>query len=275
MAFYAAGRTVYACDAATGADRWSTPVAGTVLAGMTLADGRLFVPAGERAMHCLDTATGSILWTYDVPRPIMMNAAGGGGKVVFGSMDSIIRALDAATGKEAWTFPMSKPEDIYTTAAFWPPIVAGNTVVAGKIPASRDEKNLAALNLADGSPIWSVRLGGGVYRPLASSDGAGVFVSAQDDKGGGVQRLSAADGSPVWSRTGCAFMLAAVTDGASLVVRDSFTTSCLDAATGDLRWTYRTSTGSQGAYYGPHAMAVRGNTAIIGTLDGVVMALRW
>lgn len=66
-----------------------------------------------------------------------------------------------------------------------------------------------------------------------------------------------------------------VVSGDAVFARDEDDICCADAASGAVRWTYRTSTGPQGSYYGPNAFAVKDNQAIVGTMDGLVMVLSW
>ncbi len=267
--FYGAGRTIGALDAKTGKLLWQTPVEGTIIAGLIVDGGKIFAPAGERALVCLDALNGKALWSHPVRLPIIMEAAAANGRVFFGAMDGYVRALDASTGAELWKNPVSSQEDIYTTAPFWPPTVLGDKVVVSKLPASKDEKNLLALSASDGSVIWSRQMSGAPLRPAASPSRDRLYTLFP----GGLQCLAASDGSEVWNCKAGTGMYSGIADGNRIIFRDNDRLCCVDDG-GKVLWTYKTSTGPQGSYYGPGAFAVAGDLVIAGTMDGRVMAVR-
>ena len=94
-------------------------------------------------------------------------------------------------------------------------------------------------------------------------------------KGRGLQCLSMRDGSPLWTQATGVGMSAGIATGDAVLLRDNDNICCVDAATGTVQWTYRTNTGPQGSYYGPDAFAVRDRLAVVGTMDGQVIALEW
>ncbi|MDP2984380.1 MAG: PQQ-binding-like beta-propeller repeat protein [Candidatus Latescibacter sp.] len=273
--YYGAGRTVYACDAKTGKPLWRTPVNGAIVAGLTLDNGKLFVPAGEHKLVCLDTQKGKILWDYTVGLPIIMEPAAEGNRVFFGAMDGYFRALDAETGKEIWKNQVSSPEDNYTTAPFWPPVIARGKVLVSKIPAQKDEKNLIAFNASNGKVVWSLRSTGSPYRQAVNPKKDVFYTTSAQNGRRGLQCLSPEDGSPLsFLETGVG-MSAGIASGNTLIIRDDDKVCCVEASSGKVQWTYRASTGPQGSYYGPGAFAVRDNLVIAGTMDGRVIALQW
>jgi len=271
--YFAAGRTVQACDAETGAPLWETPLDGTVIAGVTLGNGRLFVPAGEHALYCLDARQGSILWEYTVSLPVIMEPETDGASVYFGAMDGRVRALDAETGGEIWNIQWSSPDDNYTTAPFWPPVVAGDRVIICKSPADKEEKNLVAFAAADGKVVWSRRLAAGRLRLALGPDATRLYASYREGRRGGLQCLAVKDGASLWSRATGVGMNAGIATPGVVIARDDDDVCCVNAETGDILWTYRASTGPQGSLYGPGAMAVKGDRVVVGTMGGKVMAL--
>lgn len=275
VVFYGAGRTVYACDAKTGKPLWRTPVNGAIVAGLTLDNGKLFVPAGEHKLVCLDTQKGKIVWDYTVGLPIIMEPAAEGGRVFFGAMDGCVRALDTVTGKEIWKNQVSSLEDNYTTAPFWPPVIARGKVLVSKIPAQKDEKNLIAFDTSNGKVVWSLRSTGSPYRPVVNPKKDVLYTTSAQNGRRGLQCLSPEDGSPLsFLETGVG-MSAGIASGNTLIIRDDDKVCCVEASSGKVQWTYKASTGPQGSYYGPGAFAVRDNLAIVGTMDGRVIALMW
>lgn len=272
---YAAGQVVYGCDVRTGNELWRTDVGGTVVAALSAGEGRVFLPVGEEGVSALDAGNGELLWNSTVPLPVMMHAVTDGKRVYFGAMDGILRALDAANGEEVWRYAMSLSGDKYTTAAFWPPVVCGSRVVMSKIPASGEERNMAAFDASTGKKLWEIRHDGGTYRLEASPGGTTLYAYSRGENGSGIQCISAVDGARSWALGDTSAMNAACAWNDAVLVRDGYTSSCIDTATGELIWKYRTSSGPQGAYYGPGAMALGDGTAVIGTMDGIVMGLTW
>ncbi|MDD8014052.1 MAG: PQQ-binding-like beta-propeller repeat protein [Acidobacteriota bacterium] len=272
--YFGAGRTVFACEGRDGKILWRTPLDGAVIAGVTAHDGRLWIPAGERKLFCLDARRGGVLWECAAGLPVMMEPAVDGGSVFFGSMDGWVRALDGRTGGELWKTRISSPEDLYTTAPFWPPAAAGELVIISKIPAAAEENNLLALSASDGRVAWSRRVSGVPLRAVAIPE-ENLLFTLLTGKSRGLQCLSLRDGSLLWSRESGVGMNAGIASGGAVLLRDDDDLCCVDAATGAVRWTYRTSTGPQGTYYGPGAFAARDRLVVVGTMDGMVTALEW
>ena len=275
LVYYGAGRTVYACDAQTGAPAWSTTLEGTIVAGITAENGRLFVPAGEKKLYCLDAAGGEILWEYSVTLPIIMETAAADDKVFFGAMDGYFRALDSATGKEIWKNQWSSMEDKYTTAPFWPPVVAGDRVIACKNPAVNEEKNLVAFSVSDGKILWSREVSAGTMRSVLSPQKDRLYTSYRENRRRGLQCFSVSDGSTIWKQATSVSLNAGFVARGMVLQRDAYNLCCVDGVTGEVLWTYHTSPGPQGSYYGPGATAVRDNIAVAGTMGGHVFALSW
>ena len=273
--YFGAGRTVHACDAATGKPLWQTLLTGTIVAGLTFDNGKLFVPAGEHKLCCLDAKSGNILWEYTMPRPLIMEPAADNNMVCFGAMDGCVRALDAATGKEIRKIQWSSPDDSYTTAPYWPPVIAGNKVIISKNPANKEEKNLAAFSTSNGSMVWSQKFPAGRYRLALNPDKNKLYASFVDNRQRGVQCLSVKDGSLLWSTLTEVAMTAGIVNKDIALARDTYSMCCVDSATGKLNWTYRTNTGPQGSLYGPGAFAVKDNITVVGTMDGQIIALEW
>lgn len=272
---FGAGREVYACDAATGKQRWRTRVEGSIVQGPIVSAGSVYAPAGDRHLYSLDAGSGKINWDHPVNLPIIMEPAAAGNQVYFTTMEGIIRALDAATGREVWNVQISSPDDIYTTAAFWTPAVIGETVYVGKTVARDDEHTLLALSAADGQKRWSRPMRTWPAHIVPSPDGKRLYAAFSGDGKRGIQCFSATNGDSLGIFATGVTMSGGIASGNSILARDDDDICCAEASSGAVRWTYRLSTGPQGSLYGPTAFAVSGNLAVSGTMDGRVIALRW
>jgi len=197
------------------------------------------------------------------------------GVVYIGAMDGYCRALDAQTGLERWNNRLSSMEDVYTSAPYWPPVSFGDVVIATKRPTDITPDNIIALSKADGSVRWSGTMNGWPSRLTPARDGKAFYTIYSEARKRGVQYVSAEDGAVIWQKEIPTAMYAGVLEGNALVVRDDMTASCVDAATGNLKWSYRTAVGPQGSLFGPPSFTVKGTTAYIGTMDGDVIALQW
>lgn len=114
--FLGAQCTAYALDAATGAERWKTSIAGPTEAGnghnssFAFADGKLFVMAGR--LVALDAATGNVLWERKEASGFSSSPAiwrGNGRTLVIAGESRERIAVDAATGAIAWRVAAAGP----------------------------------------------------------------------------------------------------------------------------------------------------------------------
>jgi outer membrane protein assembly factor BamB len=115
-----------------------------------IADGKLFVVAGQQTVKALDAKAGRTLWSTRLRsgNPRDKIAQGGGvayadGRVFATSGFGFIVALDAQTGAEIWRVP---------TAA---PFSAAPTVANGRVFATTNDSELLAIDAATGSVLWN------------------------------------------------------------------------------------------------------------------------
>ena len=86
MAYFGAGKTVYALAMRNPENHGGgRRLGGTIVAGVTVSGGKLYVPAGEHTLFCLDILRGNVLWNYTVGLPIIMEPAVEGNRVFFGA----------------------------------------------------------------------------------------------------------------------------------------------------------------------------------------------
>jgi outer membrane protein assembly factor BamB len=157
---------VYALDLATGAERWVHHTMGDTLdsrkfgfdrraiqSSAAIANGMVFVGSRDGAIYGLDAATGERRWrvshhgSWVIGSPALHQ-----GKVFVGSSDGhFVQALEPATGRELWHLPTR-------ANVLASPLVIGNSVVIATARTDASTGDLIALDPADGSVRWRLRL---------------------------------------------------------------------------------------------------------------------
>jgi outer membrane protein assembly factor BamB len=178
--------SVYALNATTGALAWryqtSTAKSLDVGAAPTIsapgnngfAHGVVYVTAKNKVVYALDLTTGTKIWTYKLVKTsngALSSSALVGDTLYLGSNDGVY-ALNASTGALVWHV-LAGPT-FYASPAITGP--AGQQVLVIGDNAGR----LYALNLADGSTLWTQRpITTGFWASPAISQGK-IFVTGQD-----------------------------------------------------------------------------------------------
>jgi outer membrane protein assembly factor BamB len=226
---YAVGREVAAFDAATGTQRWSTPIGGSSFATPAVGDGLVVAGATLSGIVALDAATGAIVWKHQV-KSYNSSSITINGDRVFVTFDNGLLALRLQTGKVLWskTYPAcfcmrSTPtfangllivgaggsaiaaydatsgalrwsrtlsSGSGNSAEAWLPAVSGNVVYAGSM------SGVAALDLRTGKLMWSNTTDvTSVFAPLAVTSSA---VLVPSDEGGTLVALDRERGTVLW-----------------------------------------------------------------------------
>jgi len=219
--------SVYALDAATGAELWDFQTGGAAYSSPAIANGVVYINSVgyENNLFALDAKTGRQLWVYAVPvnyvtysSPAVVN-----GVVYVGLGDTNVYALDAKTGTKIWS---------YTTGG---PVSSSPAVANGMVYFCSDQ--MYALNASTGSLVWSYAFGGSNASPAIAN---GVVYVASGD--GVVYALDAKTGSKVWSYAigGYVDSSAAVTNEAVYVGSGDTYVYALDIRSGTPFWAYKT-----------------------------------
>jgi len=149
-----------------------------------IADGVLFVGAGDGSFHAVDAAGGGRRWRVATGAAIRNGAAIAGTRVVFGAADGVVRALDRASGAEIWRHAGGAPVD----AA---PVVAGERILV----ADRGT-GLIALDSATGARLWTSSFWGSwVESTPVVVDGV-IYIGSSDLRR--VSALDPGDGRVLW-----------------------------------------------------------------------------
>ena len=150
--YIAGGSSASAWDKQTGKNRWKTPVADTVTAGVNLGEGMVFVGTTGGNAIALDQVTGKPRWVQALSSEILAVSPASKGIVVFRSNDGKVHALSTHTGEIMWQ--QSRKTPILSLRGSSTPIVTGNKVIIGF-----DNGKLTAFDLHAGHAIWEAILG--------------------------------------------------------------------------------------------------------------------
>jgi outer membrane protein assembly factor BamB len=218
----------HAVDAASGAGRWRAATKGRIRGGAALSGERVVVGSADHFMYAFDRASGRELWKYDSGAEIEDEPLVTQDKVFIGNRGIGLIALDAATGAEVWR------------TGFWGSWLESTpTLVDGVLyVGSSDLGRVSALDPADGRVLWRTDVFGWTFgTPLVLGDR--IYAGA-------------AGGTPYF-----------IPHVASFCV--------LDRATGKLieRWPLAEAPGAhQWGIAG--SLAVAGDTIVATTIDGSI-----
>ena len=224
-----------------------------------LSGGRFYVHFGTNGTAALDAKTGSVLWKQTDLKVDHQNGAGGSltefGNLLLVPVDGMDVqyevALEKATGKVAWRSERSAKPYLETLAAdrrkaYGTPVVlkTGDEAVSLTTAATR----LYALDPATGVEKWHLNYGTGFSNvPLPVSDGKTLVICTgfMKPEVWGV-RLDGAKGDVteshvIWKQKGQApdQTTPVIANGLVFMVSSGGIASCLDLATGELKWRER------------------------------------
>ena len=112
-----------------------------------LADGVLFVGAGDGGFHAVKAESGKRAWRFATKDRVRATAAIDGANVIMGGWDGFVRALDRKSGREVW----NKATHVSVTSA---PLVSGDKIFIGNRGGL-----LAPLDHTNGKPLWRLLFG--------------------------------------------------------------------------------------------------------------------
>ena len=158
--------TVYAIDAATGAQRWKLNVQGFAGRDITVAEGLLFVGDFAGALIAVDTATHKVKWTFTSGDTVDQPAVAGG-HVYVSSLDHNVYSLDETTGKVEWHFDTGEE------------ISDGPSVAKGIVYVGVRHGVEYAINASDGSFRWKYETGALYGGGVAVGEGRGLLRGAR------------------------------------------------------------------------------------------------
>jgi outer membrane protein assembly factor BamB len=223
------GNNVYCLNATTGEKIWEYATGESywgVYSSPAVADGKVYVGAGDHKVYCFDALTGIKLWDFITNGEICSSPAIANGKVYIGSQDGFVYCLNASTGAEIW----AQVTGYLSTSS--------PSVVNGRLYIGSDE--LFCLNAETGTIIWD-------RQPSCFFSSPAVYNNMIYfcDIDNGVYCYSADYGWPIWQyETGQGdigmWSSPAVADEKVYVGSRDGKVYCLDANTGEKIWDYLT-----------------------------------
>jgi outer membrane protein assembly factor BamB len=233
---------VYDLGAEKGEKRWSTALDSEILATPLPLGTTLYVTTMSGRLYALDASTGSERWHTDADEKefgfSLRRAASpvaAGGFLILGTSGGFVKAVHASNGSVAWSKRLgdgrSQVYDVDST-----PVASG-----GVLYAASADGTVASLSLQSGSVGWSTKAGG--VGDLFLHEGR-LYATG----GGALYALDPGGGSIVWQHAFKAPELSspAAADGFVAVVSTTDKIHIVDAATGDLAYSYYVKKGSLG-----------------------------
>src|SRR6266540_2031717 len=181
---------LYAVDAVTGTETWSTSLGTLVDVSPLVSAGTVYVGGNDGVLYALDAATGATKWAAGTGRMIQFPPAVSSNLVYVGSNGGTLSAFSASTGAKKW----SRGGSLF----FWCPRVASGVVYVTDV-AVLETGSVEAYDAATGKRRWSASTSN-VDASCPAVDGGSVYVGSTD---GFVYALNALTGSPLWkAKTG-------------------------------------------------------------------------
>jgi outer membrane protein assembly factor BamB len=235
-----------------------------------LADGVIYVGAGNGGFHAVDGATGARRWRFATGGKIRGGAAVSGDRVIFGSADHFVYALATATGKEIWKHDTgAEIED--------QPLVTGTKVFLGNRGGG-----LYALDLSTGEQLWKLYFWGSWLESTPVLADGILYVGSSDLRR--VSAINPENGHVIWRTDvyGWTFgtpllvgdrIFAGAAGGDPYFIHHVASFSMLDRATGKLLRRYplpEVPGAHQWGIAGSPALA--GDLVVVSTIQGGLMA---
>ncbi len=226
--------------------RWNFTTDGAVVSSPSVANGRVYFGSHDKNIYALDARTGDFIWKFTTGTRIKSSPAVVDGRVYIGPDDGNIYCLDASTGSLIWS--QNAGGFIETNFAAAAALRSSPTVVEGKVYVGSLDTNLYCLDADDGNVDWTHKTEGYITSSPAVVDGA-VYVISQEPDSGALYKLNAVNGSLVWKRElpyqqvlmgGTDIHVSpTVADGMVFAASNTKEYYGINAATGNIEWTYR------------------------------------
>ena len=188
---------VFAVNAATGVQNWSTTVPGRVVGAPALADNSLVVGTTDGSLHAIALAEdpaslpGRSWQPFQADDKIWSRATVADGTLYFGTLGHTVYAVNLADGKQRWSVPLGG-------AVVGSPLALNGVVYVGAL-----DRTLYALNAATGEEQWRFAGDGWFWAPPVHEGGViyaatlSGSVYALDTQGNAFWSIPAEAGGPI------------------------------------------------------------------------------
>ena len=262
VAYLGAGDGVlYALDAMSGETRWQVPIENLGDSTPTVVDGVVYVGSLDGILHAVDAATGEERWQVSDELSADSTPLVVDGTLYVGSEAGHLLALNTATGEEAWRFAADN-------AILRSPSYADGVIITGT-----ETGLLLAIDAVTHEKLWEYQ---GDPEELVGTTGVAndtvyftqaMMLWALDLKTGEVRWQKDVNEGGV--RCADPFEDLIVTCGANGQVTG------LDAATGDVRWTFMTGDNNQPGALVDGVLYVASFDRTIYAIDAATGEERW
>ncbi len=170
---------VYALDAKTLEELWSSNVGGSVSDKIIINDDLIFASSFDQNLYALDKKDGAVRWTVEADASIWGAPAYEDGVVYFVDIDGNVRAIEATNGELLWKSAL----DQYVIAA--PVIFDGKVYIAsaGDPEISPNDRTgaLIALDSETGDETWRGETQLPLFStPVIAADSIAIAMNGQD-----------------------------------------------------------------------------------------------
>jgi outer membrane protein assembly factor BamB len=256
--YVGAGDALRVLDGATGAERWSTGAAGTILALARTGGGQI-VAAGAGFVQAFDETRGKAIWSRTLPPSGDVTGVALSDVTAFVAYaEGRVVALALADGRDVWVRPIDgRPA---------PPLVHADSLYVGST-----NNRFYALDVKDGDVRWSWRTGGDIVG--AGADTNAVYYTSLDAV---VRAVNPGNGHQRWKRDGGTRAVSAplVLDGSLLVAGLSPSLSGFDPLTGVPQGTFELPGDIHGAPLVAGVLVPRTVSVAVVLKDGRAFGLR-
>lgn len=148
----------HAVDAATGTGRWRAETGGRIRGGAALAGDLAVVGSADRFVYAFDRASGREVWKHDSEAEIEDEPLVADGRVFVGNRGIGLIALDVTTGERLWR------------TTFWGSWVESTPTLADGVLyiGSSDLSRVSAIDPVEGTVLWRTQVHGWTFgTPLA------------------------------------------------------------------------------------------------------------
>lgn len=176
LVFIAAGATIEALDAATGARRWSVALPGGAAAPLYWDTGWLLSSSSDGDLSAFRASDGSLIWRQPLGAPLSTAPAPALDRLYLPLADSRLVAVALASGETIWSEALTGP-------------ITELLGLGEQLVYASSQKFVASVDVRNGRERWRWRVGGDVAgRP--SGDSERIYFASRDNLLRAVDRRS-------------------------------------------------------------------------------------